>query len=154
MGRADAGATNVFERLFKLIRIGFALCQVSLHAQPCQRRFELVRSVGQKTFLRCQRYLQAAEQIVDGRHQRRDFFRHGGIIQRAHVVRFAGTNALFELRQRFDATHQRQPDQQHRQRQRHKLRHHGAFDDFSGQCLAFFKRLGYLHQYGLCGGFA
>ena len=111
VGCTDAGAAYVFERLFKLVRIGFALRQIRLHAQTGQRRFELVRGIGQKAFLRCQRHLQAAEQIVDRRHQRRDFFWHGGIVQRAHVVGFAGTNTFFELRQRFDAAHQRQPDQ-------------------------------------------
>ena len=152
VGGAYAGAADLLERLFQLVGIGLALRQVGLHAQAGQRRLELVRGIGQKTFLRGQRQLQAAEQIIDRRHQRRHFFGHRAFVERAHVVGLAGADASFELRQRLDAAHQCQPHQQHRQRQRDELRHHHALDDLGGQRLALFQRLGHLHQHGLALG--
>ena len=67
-------------------------------------------------------------------------------VQRAEVVGLAGADALFQLVQRLDGLHQRQPHQQHGQRQDDKLRQHHALDDFGGQHRALFQGLGHLDQ--------
>ena len=124
----------------------FALGQVGLHAQARQRGFELVGGIGQETFLGGDGVFEAVEQVVDRRNQGCYFQRHGFFVQRAQVVRGTGADAVFQALEGLDAARQRQPDQQHRQRQDDELRQHHAFDNFGRQHRAFFTRLGHLHQ--------
>ena len=105
-----------------------------------------MRGIGQKAFLRDDGVLQAVQQIVHRHHQRCHFHGHGFVVQGAQVVGLARTDALFQFRQRLDAAHQRQPDQQHRQGQKGKLGQHHALDDLGGQHRALFSCLGHLHQ--------
>ena len=147
MRRPDAGTANLLERLLELLGIEpFALGKVGLHAQSGQRRLELMRCIGQESFLGGDRILQPRQQAVDRRHQRRHFQWHGLVVERAQVVRLARANALLQLRQRLDAAHQRQPHQQHGQRQDDELGQHHALDDFGRQHRALFAGLGDLDQ--------
>ncbi|MCY1528317.1 hypothetical protein D9M68_634180 [compost metagenome] len=147
MRGARAGARDLLQRASDLRRIGFALGQLGLHAQARQGGLELVRGIGQEAFLRRQRGLQPRQQVVDGRHQGRHFLRDERLFDRAQVVGLARADALLQLVERADATHQRQPDQQHRQRQDDELRHHHALDDFGGQRGSFALGFGHLHQH-------
>jgi hypothetical protein len=147
VGGARAGAGDLLQRAADFHRVGFALGQFGLHAQPGQRRLELVRGVGQEALLRAQRGFQPRQQVVDGRHQRRHLLRNEGLFDRAQVVGLARADALLQFVERADAAHQRQPHQQHRQRQDHELRHHHALDDLGGQGRALALGLGHLHQH-------
>jgi len=69
-------------------------------------------------------------------------------VERAQVVGFACADALFQPVQGFDGLRQRQPHQQHRQWQDHKLRQHHALDDLGGEHRALVHGLGHLHQGG------
>ena len=147
VGGADAGAANLAQRLFELFGIGaFALGQVSLHAQARQRCLELVRSICQKALLRGDGVLEPHQQVIDRRHQRGHLHRHCLDVQRAQVVGLAGAYAFLKLVQRPDGPHQRQPHQQYRDGQNHKLRQHHALDDLRGQHRALVQRFGHLHQ--------
>jgi len=119
---------------------------IFLHAQACQGRLELVRRIGQKALLRGQRVVQALQQVVHRGNEGRHFERHRAVVQRGEVVGVARADALLQLVERLDAPRQRQPHQQHGQRQDHELRQHHALDDFGGQHAALFARLGHLHQ--------
>ena len=134
MGGANAGAANLAQRLFEFVGIStFALSQIGLHAQACQRGFELVRRIGQKALLCGNRVLQAKQQIVHRVHQRCHLKGRGLRIDRAEVVGFTGPDAFLQHVQGLDRLHQRQPDQQHRDGQNHKLREHHPLDDLGGQ---------------------
>ncbi|OIQ73022.1 hypothetical protein GALL_453430 [mine drainage metagenome] len=153
MRGTDTGTTDLSQRLLQIFGTGsFALCQVGLHTQSRQWGFELMRSIGQKAFLRRNRLGQAVQQVVNRINQRRDFDRCGLGINGTEIIGFTGTDALFELMQRFDRLHQRQPHQQHRQRQDDKLRQHHALDNFGGQHRTFFERFGNLNQCRLGAG--
>ena len=89
----------------------FSLRQVGLHSQSGQRRFELMRCVRQKAFLRSDGIFQSHQQIVNGRHQRHDLNRHGLRIQWAEVIGAARPDAFFQVIQGFDGLNQCQPDQ-------------------------------------------
>ena len=148
VGGTHAGAANLLQGLLQIIGVGVgALRQIGLHAQTGQWRFQLVRGIGQKTFLRGDRVLQARQQIVDGRDQRQHLGRHHAFIEWAHVVGFAFADAVFELIEWLDATRQGQPNQQHGQRQDDKQRQHHALDDFLRQHRALFQGFGHLHQH-------
>ena len=106
-----------------------------------------MRRIGQKAFLRAQRFIQALQQIVHRLHQGQHLLRHRAGIERREVFGLAGTNALLQPVQGLNAPRQRQPHQQHGQRQDGKLRQHHAFDDFSGQHAALFPCFCHLHQH-------
>ena len=143
----DAGARDLGQGLPQLARThAFALGQFGLHAQPGQRRLELVGRVGQEALLRGQRVAQAAQQVIDRIHQRHDFQRHVLVVDGRKVLGPARADALLQPVQRLDAARQRQPHQQRGQRQDDELRQHHALDDFRGQHAALFARLGHLNQ--------
>ena len=151
VGSALAGVSNLLQRAFECLRVmlasvDLALRQLGLHPQPGQRGFELVRGVGQKMLLAAHRTVQPGQQIVHRADQRRHLFGYIVLAQRRQVMAFALSDALLQLVERLDAPGQRQPDQQHRQRQHHELRHDHAFDDLGGQARALVQRLGHLHQ--------
>ncbi len=144
-----AGAANLLQGLFQVFFAGArALRQIGLHAQARQGGFELVRGIGQKALLRDDGVFQALEQVVHRHHQGGHLHGYRLVVQGAQIIGFALADALFQLRQWFDATHQRQPHQQHRQRKQGKLGQHHALDDFGGQHRALFAGLGHLHQGG------
>ena len=124
----------------------FAQGQVGLHAQASQGCFELVGSIGQKAFLRCDGVFEPHQQVI---HRSG----HGGYFQRnllnvqwAHVVTAARADTRFELMQGLDGLRQCQPDQEDRQRQDDELRQHDTLDDLGGQYGAFFQGFGHLNQ--------
>ncbi len=150
---ALAGQGDVAQRLHHRVRVGapaldLARHQLGLHAQPRQRRLQLMRGVGQEVALRGHGLLQALQQVVDGRHQRRHFLGHAAVRDRAEVGAVAAADALLQFGQRQDAARQRQPHQQHGQRQDDELRQDHALDDLGGQARALVQGLRHLHQRG------
>ncbi|MPM38868.1 hypothetical protein SDC9_85498 [bioreactor metagenome] len=149
MRGADGRAADLLERQLELFGAGaLALRQIGLHAQARQRRLQLMRGIGQEALLRGHGFVQAAQQIVHRIHQWRHLHGHGLVIERRQIIGLARADAFFQLVQRLDAARQRQPHQQHGQRQHDHLRQHHALDDFRGQHAALGARLGHLHQRG------
>ena len=68
------------------------------------------------------------------------------MVQGRQILRPARPDAFLQPVQRLDAARQRQPHQQHRQRQDDKLRQHHPFDNFRRQHTALFAGFGHLHQ--------
>ena len=143
----DAGAGDLLQRTPDVLWVGFALSEFGLHAQTRQRCLELVGGVCQKTALCAQRSGQPGQQVVDRIHQRRDLLRYVALLNGTEVVGLSGADALFKVGQRLNAAHQRQPHQQHSQRQDDELRHHHALDDFGRQRRALALGLCHLHQH-------
>ena len=117
-----------------------------MHAQASEWGFQLVCGICQKTALCGERSRESFQQVIDGLHQGRHFLRHVAVIKRAQVIWPALAYPLLESVERSYATHQRQPNEQHRERQNDKLWHHHALDNLSGQCRSFLQRLGNLQQ--------
>ena len=63
---AHAGAPDLLQRALEILRAhAFAQCQIGLHAQASQRGLELVGRISQKALLGGQRFVQAAQQVID-----------------------------------------------------------------------------------------
>ena len=96
-----------------------------LHAQGCQRRAQLVGSIGGEAPFVGQGGVEPGKQAIERHHQRADFGRHRGF-DRLEVVGRAFTQVAHQPVQRQQAAADGQPHQYQQHRQRHQPRHHLA----------------------------
>ena len=120
--RVLARAGDLAQRLAQglgvvLAGLDLALRQLGLRAQAGERRLQLMRGVGEEVLSAPGSDWSKPGQQVDGAHQRRHFLGGAALVDRAQVAAVAAPDPLLQLVQRGDAARQRQPDEQHRDRQ-------------------------------------
>ena len=145
--RSIGRAADVFQTFLPLQWIFGVQRQLGLSFQSGQRRFDLMRGVGQKAFLQTDVAPQATENIVKTAHQRLHFLRC--VIQRqiAQIVFIALQHAHLQAIERHDPARQAKPNQHHRNRQKHQLRQGHTLQNLSRQRAALVQRFTDLQQH-------
>ena len=146
MGRALGAGGNLPQAALDLVGVVFAQRELGLGAQARERRFHLMRGIGNEAFLLPDRMPEAREQIIESRHQRRNLLGRFVFVDRAQIIGLALAQLLLEVLERLDAARQPGPDQNDRDRQDDELRQDHALDDFVGELRTLFERLGHLNQ--------
>lgn len=120
-----------------------------LRAQAGERRFHLVRGVGDEALLQRDVLFETREQIVERRDERLDLWRRAPRLDGRQIVRAPAANVRLQRGERREPARQPEPDEQDRERQDHELRQDHALDDVVGERVALVQRLADLHEHGL-----
>ncbi len=118
------------------VAIALAQGQLGLRLHDGQRRFQLVRSVGEEALARQQHAVHARHVLVDGLDQRLDLGGQGLLFQWRQVIGVARGHRGAEPVQRAQATPHAQPDDAQRQRHQHHFLLQRTHQDLAGQHLA------------------
>ncbi|MCW0462302.1 hypothetical protein NB717_003370 [Xanthomonas sacchari] len=143
-GGAVGQLADVLQRLRGVFRALAGLGALHVHAQPGQRRAQLVRGVGEEAFLQRHHVLEAAEQAVDGLGQRHDLHRDVGTGHRAEVA-LAVVEPPHRRLQHAQADPHAMPDQYQQRAGEQQFGRQHQYQDLAGAAVTVVQGLGHRH---------
>ncbi len=143
-GGAVRQLTDVLQRLRGVFRALAGLGALHVHAQPGQRRAQLVRGIGQEAFLQRHHVLEPAEQAVDGLGQRQDLHRDVRAGHRAEVA-LAVVEPAHRRLQHAQADAHAMPHQHQQRAGEQQFGRQHQHQDLAGAAVAVVQGLGHRH---------